>query len=331
MEVPNGVNDDGLPSSVQVIGLDLGGSKLRAGTTTKDGALGQEVLLATEARSEDHMMTQIINTIAQLRDERPKVVIALGVPGAIDPSSGELSHAPNIPFSPGFKPGRALEAVVGAQVLVENDVNLAALAEARLGVGRGLNFVCFLAFGTGVGLGLISQERLLRGAHGRAGEVGYLPVAFDPMTAAVGSAAGQFEDLVSSTAIRQRYGRDRPDVRTLFIRADEGDDAAAAAIAETARAAATGLAGLQTLLDPDLIVIGGGIGMRTRFYDQLRADAGRLLPFPISVAQAGLGPAAGMLGAIVLACDAAGLSAPNAGDAGLHAAASAYKLVGDVL
>ncbi len=331
MQTPNRVNDVESHAVVQAIGLDLGGSKLRGGTTTLDGALGPEILVATEAGSEDQVMTQVAQTIALLRDDRPEVVIALGVPGAIDPVSGRLSYSPNLPFSPDCRPGRTLEAVVGSRVLVENDVNLAALAETRLGAGRGLDLVCFLAFGTGVGLGLISGDRVLRGANGRAGEIGYLPLARDPMGAAAASAAGQFEDLVGSTAIQQRYGRDLPDVRTLFTRADGGDDAAAAAIVATARAAAPGLASLQTLLDPDLIVIGGGIGMRARFYDQLCADAGRLLPFPLAVARAALGPAAGMLGALVHACDAARLPAPRIGETALHAGAPAHKFVGDVL
>ena len=192
-------------------------------------------------------------------------------------------------------------------VLLENDVNLAALAEARLGAGRDLDLVCFVSFGTGVGLGTIVEGRILRGAHGRAGEIAYFPTGEDAFAAAIHSEAGQFEDLVGTAALRKRYGGDRPDVRTLFVRADGGDQDAIAAIAATAETAAVGLAGLQTLLDPDVVVIGGGFGMQKRFYDKLSSDAKRLLPFPMTMAQAELGPEAGLLGAIVLAGDAAGL------------------------
>lgn len=300
---------DGSHAVTQAIGLDLGGTKLHAGTATPDGEFGADILEPTEAASEDRVLAQIVAAIRRLRDGRPRAVAAIGVPGAVDPARGTLNLSPNIPFAPDRRLGQVLQEATGIPVAVENDVNLAALAEARLGAGRGLDLVCFLSFGTGVGLGVISDGRVLHGANGRAGEIGYLPLARDPIAAAAASAAGQFEDLVGAASIRQRYGRDLPDVRTLFARADDGDGDAVAAIAATATAAAQGLASLQSLLDPNLIVIGGGIGMQKRFYDRLCAEAEKLLPFPITVSPAELGAAAGVLGALVLAGDSAGL--PN--------------------
>ncbi|WP_157973685.1 ROK family protein [Tropicimonas sp. IMCC34043] len=309
--ISGAVPGTGSHADAQAIGLDIGGTKLHAGTTTPGGSFGHELLEPTAAASEDLVFAQIVKTIATLRDARPTAAVAIGVPASVDQAQGTLELSPNIPFTPDRPLGEDLGIALGMPVILENDVNLAALAEARLGAGRGLDLVCFLSFGTGVGLGLVSRGRILRGASGRAGEISYLPVAADAAAEAAVSEAGQFEDRVGTASLRARYGKDMPDVRTLFARADDGDRAAAAAIAETAADAARGLASLQAILDPDLIVIGGGIGMQRRFYDRMRSEAERLLPFSLAVAQASLGPAAGMMGAVVLASDLAGLPLPR--------------------
>ncbi|MBP0615807.1 ROK family protein [Jiella mangrovi] len=301
------MTNTGSHAHAQAIGLDLGGTKLHAGTTTKDGMSGLQIVEPTDAASEELVLAQIVSMVEALRDDRRKASIVLGAPGAVDQTKGTIDLSPNIPFSSGRPIANELSAALGETVLVENDVNLATLAEARLGAGRGLGIVCFLSFGTGVGAGIVRDGHIMRGANGRAGEISYLPLGSDPIAAAARSTAGQFEDRVGTNAIRTLYGRDMPDVRTLFARADAGDAAAARAIEATASAAASGLASLQLLLDPDLVVIGGGIGTQPRFFDRLCEDAAKLLDFPLAVAPAALGQAAGMLGALVLAADHAGL------------------------
>lgn len=308
-------------AQTQAIGLDLGGTKLHAGTIGPDGKFAADRLEPTDTSSETALFAQILGMVEALRDDRPDAVVTLGVPGAVDQKAGTIDLTPNIPFSPGRHLCADLQAALGVPVVLENDVNLAALAEARLGAGRGLELVCLMSFGTGVGLGTVFDGRLLRGAHGRAGEIAYLPIAEDAAMAAARSDAGQFEDTVGTAALRDRYGKDRPDVRTIFARASEGDGDAAAAIATTAAMAARGLAGLQTLLDPDVIVVGGGIGMQARFFDALAAEAQRLLPFSLTLAQAERKVAAGMLGALVLSGDTAGLPLPQIDDTVLFGAA----------
>ncbi|SKA12728.1 ROK family protein [Consotaella salsifontis] len=289
---------------IQLIGLDLGGTKLHYGTLDSAGVIVNDIVEPTRAESEDALFNQLVQAVERLRDDRPELVVALGVPGAVDPLTGAMELSPNIPISPGRRLGGALQAALGGRVVVENDVNLAALAETQLGAAKGLGLVAFLAFGTGVGLGIVANGSLLRGANGRAGEIGYLPFGDDPFAA---TNAGHFEDLVGSAAIRARYGADLPDVKAIFARAKQGDARALAVIEETAAAAALGLAGLQALLDPDRIVIGGSIGMQRQFFDPLRATAERLLPFPLALAQAELGPASGVLGALALAAEVADL------------------------
>lgn len=308
--------------NVQAIGLDLGGTKLHGGTIAANGTIGRDILEPTESASEQGLFDQIVRMVGALRDDRPNAVLGLGAPGAIDYAKGALDLIPNIPFSPGRRLSQDLHAALGIPVILENDVNLAALAEARLGAGRAFDLVCMLSFGTGVGLGTVLDNRIVRGARGRAGEIAYLPIAENAAHAAARSEAGQFEDLVGTAGLRRRYGMDNPDVRTLFARADAGDENAAEAIAATAVIAAKGLASLQTLLDPGIVVIGGGIGMQKRFFDILREAAQKLLPFSMNIVQASLGPSAGMLGAIVLGGDSAGLPAPDIGKTAPYATAT---------
>jgi glucokinase len=297
---------DARHAEVQVIGLDLGGTKLHAGTTTANGRQGRQIFEPTQTGSEAELFEQLLDAVLRLRDDRPRAVVALGAPGAITQPHGALDLVPNLPLTGGRPLGRDLEQALGLPVSIENDVNLAALAEARLGAGTNLDLVCFLSFGTGVGMGTVVGGRILRGAHGRAGEISYLPIGTPSATAKL-TAAGQFEDLVGKHALTRRYSGMIQDGQALFEKAYQGDAEAIRAIEETAAHAALGVAGVQSLLDPDLIVIGGGIGMQKLFFERLSHDAARLFPFPINLRPSGLGTGAGLLGAIALGCDRAGL------------------------
>lgn len=294
-------------AEVQVIGLDLGGTKLHASTTTEDGHQGRQILQPTRTGSETELFEQLLDVVVRLRDGRPGAVVAIGAPGAITQPQGALDLVPNLPLPAGRPLGKDLEQALGMPVVMENDVNLAALAEARLGAGADLDLVCFLAFGTGVGMGTVVGDRILRGAHGRAGEISYLPVGTSSAAAKL-TAAGQFEDLVGKHALTGRYSGMIVDGQALFEKAHQGDAEAIRAIEQTAADAALGVAGVQSLLDPDLIVVGGGIGMQELFFERLSHAAARLFPFPINLKRSQLGADAGLLGAIVLGCDAAGLA-----------------------
>ena len=293
-------------AAVQVIGLDLGGTKLHASTTTEDGHQGRHILEPTRTGSETELFEQLIDVVWRLRDGRSGAIVAIGAPGAITQPQGVVDLVPNLPLTAGRPLGKDLEQVLRLPVAIENDVNLAALAEARLGAGAHLDLVCFLAFGTGVGMGTVVGGRILRGAHGRAGEISYLPVGTSSADAKL-TAAGQFEDLVGKHALTERYSGIVVDGQALFEKALQGDAEAIRAIEETAAHAALGVVGVQSLLDPDLIVLGGGIGMQKLLFERLSQQASRLFPFPINLRLSGLGAGAGLLGAIILGCDTAGL------------------------
>ena len=183
--------------------------------------------------------------------ERIRIAVA-GVPGAPDPATGRVLLAPNIPGFDRMDVAAALEAALGCDVLLENDVNLAVQGEAWQGAGQGLDNLAFIALGTGIGGGLVVGGELVRGADNAAGELGFLPFGADP-----------FEAESLRTGAFERHGRFGRHPRALcgargrgmavpevFARAAAGDAAAERVIDETARLLARGIAAIAAIANP---------------------------------------------------------------------------------
>lgn len=297
--------DRGKGRGGHVIGVDLGGTKLLAGLADAAGTL----LLSREAPTRHGPDAPVLDQIAEMAralageaglaaDEIAQLVI--GVPSAVSPQTGLASLSPNL----ALPADRPLADLVGARlpcpVAVENDVNLAAYGEAS-GLADAVGSLVFISFGTGVGMGLVINGTLVRGAFGRAGEIAYLPVGAQPHAAAPASENGLFEDIVGTAGIRQRFGLGSDSVADLFGRAASGDADAVAAIDTLARDASLGLAAVQALIDPARIVVGGGIGSQAVFLARLRHHLVPLLPFDCPVEPSRFGARAGLIGAVMLA------------------------------
>lgn len=287
-----------------VAGVDLGGTKVLAGLSDHDGNL-----LATMEEPTAHgegapvlkQIARMIQSLAERHSDRgPLLKAIVGVPSAVSPSTGLASLSPHLAIPADRPLARLLEAGLPCGVIVENDVNLAALAEATLGKARDCASLAFIAFGTGVGMGLVIDGRLFRGHHGRAGELGLLPLGTDPHDAAPKARAGLFEDQVDSPAVRALYRDGTIPVSEIFRRAGSGDPEASAAITTLAKSASVGLAAVQAVFDPALMVLGGGIGSRREFVDLVSQHMSSLLPFAVRIEPASLGPEAGMRGALML-------------------------------
>jgi predicted NBD/HSP70 family sugar kinase len=192
----------------------------------------------------------------------------------------------------------------GPDVAIENDVNLAMLGEHSLGCARGCRNAAFLALGTGTGLGLLIDGKLFRGTHGAAGEIADLPIARHP-TAPVPSTSGTFELEVGSQAIVERYrsqgGTRAITVRDIFGLLEQGDELAAFVLDRTAHWVALAVVTLQSLLDLELIVFGGSIGVRPELYERVRRALPALSSRPITIAPSQLGDRAGLIGALCAA------------------------------
>ncbi|WP_312862226.1 ROK family protein [Rhizobium sp. P32RR-XVIII] len=285
-------------------GVDLGGTKVLAGLADLQGRVLATVEEPTEHGAGAPVLKQIPRMVLSLlkrhHDRGPLHKAVIGIPSAVSPSTGLASLSPHLAV-PADQPLAALLArSLPCPVVVENDVNLAAFAEATLGKGRNLGSLAFIAFGTGVGMGLVIGGRLFRGHHGRAGELGLLPLGADPHRTAPRARAGLFEDQVDSPAVRSLYGDGRWPVSEIFAHAAKGDAEASGVIETLARSASVGIASVQTIFDPALIVLGGGIGSRKEFVDAVTRHMSALLPFAARIEATGIGREAGMVGALML-------------------------------
>ncbi|MBS0380316.1 MAG: ROK family protein [Proteobacteria bacterium] len=283
---------------------DLGGTKLAAAIADTQGRIVAERTEPTDPRGAAHVAEQIAACADKLSQAAGIEVVQarhvmVGIPGAIDPRTGRISLIPNIPGLENFDVRAFLQGRFGTDVAIENDVNLAMLGEHALGCARDCRNAAFLSLGTGAGLGLLIDGRLYRGASGSAGEIADLPIGHEP--ASKNSPATTFELEVGSSAIVERYqrqgGKDATTVRDIFRLLEQGDDVASAVLDTTARIVAVAVVTLQSLLDLELIVFGGSIGVRPELHDRVRQALTTFSSRPINTAVSQLGDRAGLLGA----------------------------------
>jgi predicted NBD/HSP70 family sugar kinase len=292
---------------------DLGGTKLASAMADAHGRILAELTEPTDPRGGAYVAQQI----AACADKLAQTVgidvtrarhVMVGVPGAIDLRTGRVSLAPNIAGLENFDVLAYLRDRFGPDVKIENDVNLAMLGEQALGCASRCRNAAFLALGTGVGLGLLIDDKLFRGTSGSAGEISDLPIGRDP-TSQNPPVANAFELEVGSLAIVDRYrhhgGNADVTVRDIFRLLREGDPVAASVLDTTARWVALAIVTLQSLLDLELIVFGGSIGVRPELYERVRQALPTLFSRPITIAPSQLGDRAGLVGAVCAAARSA--------------------------
>ncbi len=293
---------------------DLGGTKLAAALADSQGRIIAELTEPTDKRGAAFVAEQIA-TCAQTLARTAGVAVArashvmVGVPGAVDPRTGRISLTPNIAGLEDFDFLGFLRERFGPHVAIENDVNLAMVGEQAHGCARECRSAAFLALGTGVGLGLLIDDRIFRGARGTAGEIADLPIGHDPTSPSL-PANNAFELEVGSLAIVDRYRRQggtaASTVRDIFNLLEAGDAVAASVLDTTARWVALAVVTLQSLLDLELIVLGGSIGVRPELYERVQRALPSLFSRPIAVAPSQLGDRAGLIGAVSAAAQALG-------------------------
>jgi predicted NBD/HSP70 family sugar kinase len=284
---------------------DLGGTKLAAAIADAQGRILAELTEPTDPRGAAHVAEQIVACADKLArtvgiDVTRAGHVMVGIPGAVDPHTGRVSLIPNITGLEDFDVLGFLRDRFGPDVAIENDVNLAMLGEHALGCANRCRNAAFLSLGTGAGLGLLMDGKLFRGAHGSAGEIADLPIGRDP-TSQISSASGTFELEVGSLAIVDRYRRQggtaAATVRDIFRLLEQGDEVAALVLDTTARYVALAVVTLQSLLDLELIVFGGSIGVRPELYERVQRVLPSLFSRPITIAPSRLGDRAGLIGA----------------------------------
>ena len=249
------------PRSGPVIAIDVGRRWARGvlvGRSEPTRSRGSEGLVQQLARIARELATEAGVELSQIR------AITLGTPGVVRAEGDRMKLAPSLP---GLQRHGALERLGaefgGAPLRVENDVNLAALAELASGRGIDNDDFVFVSVGTGVGMALVLGGELRRGATGAAGEIGYLPLP-DPATPSKGR--GSFELTVAADAFLRRAqqhglaGRTAEEVVDL---ARHGDRSARAVVHDEATLIGRGIAAVTAVVDPGLVVLGGGLGRGT--------------------------------------------------------------------
>ncbi|GII20765.1 ROK family transcriptional regulator [Planosporangium mesophilum] len=255
-----------VPATAYVVGVDVGPQHVVAAVADITGNVAGRVDVAI--RDADDPVRVVHAAVVEAAEaagaplERVRRVV-LGTPGLVDPASGEISFAWDLPKWHRGLLG-ALRADLDRPVVFENDVNLAAIAEAHAGAAAGVSDFVLVWVGRGVGLAVILGGRLHRGATGAAGEIGYLPVPGAPVPRDVSRRAkGSFQQLIGADAVRAL-------AREHGFKAGGGAEAVRAAIAagtqggpvldEIARRLALGVAAVGVVLDPALVVLAGDVG-----------------------------------------------------------------------
>ena len=298
------------PDAAFVLGIDLGGTKLHVALADLQGVTVAESIEATAGDGGGAVVAQIgrmtdaLLQRAGVSSQRLRGGV-MGSPGIIEPASGGIVIAPNIAGLDSLDVRAALRARLGIDIAIENDVNLAAIGEHWRGNSRKARTFAFIALGTGIGMGIFADGHLIRGARGAAGEVAYLPLGGDPYDAR-GQRLGTLETAVGSAGIIERYtglgGPSGSTVRDVFDRL-ETDEAARITIDEVGRIVTTAILAVHSILDPEIIVMGGSIGARPELKLRIDANLGRCTREPVRIELSALGNRATLIGAIGSAID----------------------------
>ena len=237
-----------------VAAIDLGGTKLASALVTARGRVSQESSEPTCLTSRRACYEQVLDAALQLK---PKGAAAVGVsiPGLVR-RDGTV-WAPNLPGWSRMPLGKRLSTALGVRVVVESDRNASVVGEAWRGAARGADDAIYLIVGTGIGAGILSGGRLVRGAHELSGCAGWMPVADGEGFAALERvAAGPAVGAEGAVAMR------RPDAtaRDVLVAARQGDRAAREVVQHAALRLGLAVSSLISLFDPEVIVLGGGLG-----------------------------------------------------------------------
>jgi glucokinase len=310
-----------------MLGVDIGGTKIAAGLVTSEGKItysAQSKMVAKKTAEEG--LRAVRNAIDDVRRAASGNASAIGisVPGWVDSAQGVALGATNLPCWRDYPLVRKIEGLYHLPAHLANDANAAALAEAAWGAGAGYRNVFYVTLGTGIGTALVLQHRIYQGRTGVAGEGGHMTINFRGPQCGCGK-RGCIETYVSGTAIarRARERLSRTSAKHSNIRGFEETGKAGITAEVVAKAAAAGnvlageildeaadhfaiwLGGIIDLLEPDVIVVGGGVGglmtsMLPRIQSKLKVWAVNPRQQQIPVVNAFYGSESGLVGAAAL-------------------------------
>jgi glucokinase len=292
-----------------VIGVDVGGTKMNAALVYEDGRIVDPLTRKTKLGSQDEFLADLDQLVEEVHPGRA-AALGLGLPSTIDQRAGRVVSSVNIPCADLDMRARMIERF-GLPTAIDNDGNAAAIAEWKIGAGRGMDNLVLLTLGTGIGGGLILDGKPFRGATGAGAELGHMVLQYGGPKCACGG-TGHFESVASGQAadrVAKELLGEGSSGAELVVAADHGDEAAVEALAQIGRRLGAGIASLINIFEPELVVIGGGFGQAGDLLigpaqEVIAREA--LLPGrdTVRIVPAELGPRAGLVGAGFVAYEA---------------------------
>jgi glucokinase len=313
------------PGPEFVCAADLGGTHLRVATVDRNGNISSRLMQPTpQAEKPTEIVRALIDAIRvcerSMAEQGGTIsAVSVAVPGTVNVAEGVVVKAPNVPCLDGFRLAAALESELAWPVILENDANAAAIGEMWRGAGRGYSSIICVTLGTGVGGGIILDGKLWRGVDGSAAEIGHIgvdPFAGVPCTC---GSRGCLEVYASATAIVRMTREARPrypnsllhnteDLTSekVYRAGKEGDELAIEVFRRMGVYLGIGLASLINILNPEIVVIGGGLSNGWELFEKHMHQQviERAFPIParrVKIVRAQCGDDAGLLGAARLA------------------------------
>lgn len=318
-------NKSGTSKPESVFAADLGGTHLRVATVDRSGTISGRQMQATPQAEKPN---EIVHALIEAAHESESKTAAQGgvisavsvvVPGTVNVTEGVVVKAPNVPCLDGFRLAAALASELDEPVILENDANAAAIGEMWRGAAQGYRTIICVTLGTGVGGGIILDGKLWRGADGSAGEIGHISVdPFGGVACTCGS-RGCLEVYASATAIVRMTREARPRYPNSILHNTEdltsakvyqagtgGDELAIEVFRRMGVYLGIGLASLINVLNPEIVVIGGGLSNGWDLFEKHlhQQVLERAFPIParrVKIVRAQCGDDAGLLGAARLA------------------------------
>ena len=304
------------PLAAVVIGIDLGGTKVRVAVSDLFGEILAEQMEPTSRDGGAAVLEQLDHLARSLADRvdvpwDKVVTVGLSAPGVLDVESDHVGLAFNIPGFADVSLTSDLEATLDAEVIVDNDLNLAAVGEHWKGLAAGVSNFAFIGIGTGFGMGLVVNGDLIHGSRGAAGEIAYLPIGVDLFGDPSARQRGALEEAAAASGIEAAFAslverggpstlREGATVAEIFSAAAAGDAIAREVVEREARLVAQAILAVAAVADPELIVLGGGIGSNPALLGPVREFVDEIAPFPIRVETSALGDRASVVGAVAV-------------------------------
>ena len=305
------------------VGIDLGGTKILGLIANSKGLVLSESVLPTPAEEDFHSSIQVISeVVSKIVSKSPKVKlkgVGVAAAGAINSHRGSVVHTPQLPLWKNVPLVSILEKKLMLPVVIGNDANLAALSEHRYGVAQGVKNVLYVTISTGIGGGILIDGQIFTGWHGFAGEVGHAsvdvngPFGKSTVPGAVesfssGAALARIADELITSGHPTKIKGSKLSAENIFKAFHEGDKLAKSVIDQGILHLGFGLTNMVNILDPEMLIIGGGLSKEWDSYIKPSVEIMRNLSFAgigkdINVVSPKLGVNAGALGGVALAAD----------------------------